>query len=61
MKKKPNTHGGAGRNQGRKTIVPGEPSVVVSVRMSESQKDKLTDLGGSPWVRQRIDRAKVVE
>jgi hypothetical protein len=32
--------------------------VPVSVKMSPDQRDKLGRLGGAPWVRARIDRAK---
>ena len=54
-------HGGAGRGQGRKALSDTEPTVIVSVRMTASQKEKLAGLGGSAWMRQRIDRAKGVE
>jgi hypothetical protein len=58
---KKNTHGGAGRGQGRKGLgnETGEATVVVSVRMTESQRDKLAGLGGSAWVRKKIDMATV--
>ena len=58
---KKNTHGGAGRGQGRKGLgnETGEATVVVSVRMTESQKLKLADLGGSIFVRKKIDMATV--
>lgn len=46
------------RGQGRKPIKEGEETVVVGVRMLKSQRQKLTDLGGAAWVRERIDRAK---
>ena len=51
-------HGGPGRGQGRKPLKPGEKSVPVLIRMAESQKEKLTRLGGAPWVREKIDKAK---
>lgn len=50
--------GGAGRNQGRKPVAEGQPTVTVSLRMTEGQREKLQRLGGAKWVRQRIDRAK---
>lgn len=31
----------------------------VSIKMTEQQKDKLAKLGGAPWVRDRIDKAKL--
>ncbi len=51
--------GGAGRGQGRKRLKQGEYTVPVVIRMAESQKEKLADLGGPQWVRDRIDEAPV--
>lgn len=51
--------GGAGRGQGRKPAYPDAVLVPVTVKMTAQQKDKLQDLGGAPWVRQRIDKAKL--
>jgi hypothetical protein len=50
--------GGAGRGQGRKPLheVAMKP---VSIKMTDQQREKLLALGGSPWVRSRIDGAKV--
>lgn len=50
--------GGPGRGQGRKPVAEGHTTVSVSLRMTESQRDKLALLGGAEWVRQRIDKAK---
>ena len=50
--------GGPGRGQGRKPIKNGQETVTVSLRMTESQRDKVALLGGAEWVRQRIDKAK---
>jgi len=50
-------HGGPGRGQGRKTVVEGEPTITVSVRMAKSQRKKLDRLGGAKWVRDQIDLA----
>ena len=50
--------GGAGRGQGRKPVAEGKPTVTVSLRMTEGQRDKLQRLGGAKWVRQRVDKAK---
>lgn len=49
----------AARRSGRKRLDASSPTVIVSVRMSEKQRTKLDKLGGGPWVRERIDRAKV--
>jgi hypothetical protein len=51
-------HGGTGRGQGRKPLIAGQPMVPVTVKMTAPQKDKLGRLGGAPWVRERIDKAK---
>lgn len=50
--------GGPGRGQGRKPVEEGRPTISVSLRMTEAQRDKLARLGGAAWVRQKIDRAK---
>jgi hypothetical protein len=50
--------GGAGRGQGRKPLNPESQTVVVSVKMTAEQRGKLQRLGGAPWVRTRIDRAR---
>ncbi len=52
------TRGGAGRGQGRKPLVDGDQTVPVSIKMTTSQKEKLSRLGGAPWVRARIDKAR---
>ncbi len=58
METKPTGRGGAGRGQGRKPLKEGVESVAVHVRMTVDQRDKLNRLGGPPWVRDRIDKAK---
>ena len=45
------------RGQGRKPKPPEQRMVVVPLRMTPAQKDKLTDLGGAKWVRDRLDEA----
>ena len=50
--------GGPGRGQGRKPLSPEGPMVPVTLKMTEPQKEKLKRLGGAPWVRQKIDKAK---
>jgi hypothetical protein len=52
------THGGARPGGGRKPLQPGAVTVPVMVKMTEPQKEKLKRLGGAPWVRDRIDKAK---
>ncbi|MEW6705026.1 MAG: hypothetical protein AB1430_09265 [Pseudomonadota bacterium] len=55
---KQSKRGGAGRGQGRKPLQEGEQTLPVTIKMTESQKDKLVRLGGPQWVRDRIDKAK---
>lgn len=51
--------GGARPGAGRKPKVAGAPATqAVSIKMSEAQKEKLQRLGGAPWVREKIDKAK---
>ncbi len=50
--------GGPGRGQGRKPVKAGEETVTVSLRMTAAQREKLALLGGAPWVRKMIERAK---
>jgi hypothetical protein len=58
MEKKLTGRGGAGRGQGRKPLSEQTPLVQVNVKMLPKQKEKLTRLGGAPWVRKKIDEAK---
>lgn len=51
--------GGAGRGQGRKPAYPDAVLVPVTVKMTARQKEKLQELGGAPWVRERIDKAEL--
>ncbi len=52
------THGGAGRGQGRKPLQVGLVTIPVTIKMTPPQREKLRRLGGAPWVRERIDKAK---
>lgn len=45
------------RGQGRKPKPPDQRMVVVPLRMTPHQKEKLTALGGAKWVRDRLDEA----
>ena len=46
------------RKPGQQPIELGQTTVVVPIRMTGPQRDKLKRLGGPAWVRKRIDRAK---
>lgn len=44
---------------GPKPRVAGAPATSpITIKLSEAQKDKLQRLGGAPWVRDKIDKAK---
>lgn len=61
MKSKLTGRGGPGRGQGRKPLSEGEALQPVSIKMSAQQREKLMRLGGAPWVRARIDKAREPE
>lgn len=52
------THGGARPKAGRKPLLDGVASVLVALRMTPPQRDKLRRLGGGTWVRKKIDKAR---
>ncbi len=51
--------GGSRPGSGRKPLEDGLETVIYPVRMSTRQREKLLQLGGAPWVRDRIDKAKL--
>jgi hypothetical protein len=45
--------------RGPKPKVTGAPaSCPVTIKLTQPQRDKLQRLGGAPWVREKIDKAK---
>ncbi|EHR71394.1 hypothetical protein BurJ1DRAFT_2565 [Burkholderiales bacterium JOSHI_001] len=46
------------RSKGRPRLQEGEETIPVTIRMTRPQRDKLARLGGPPWVRSKIDKAK---
>ncbi len=45
--------------RGPKPQVAGAPATSpITIKLSEAQKEKLQRLGGAPWVRDKIDKAK---
>jgi len=38
---------------------PSQATVPVQIRLTAAQRDKLGKLGGAPWVREKIDKAKL--
>jgi hypothetical protein len=61
MKAKADQRGGAGKGQGRKPLDANAPTVGVTLKMTQPQREKLGRLGGARWVRERIDRARESE
>lgn len=57
MKEKPK-HGGKRPGAGRPRIDADARSVTTSISLTPEQRDKLGRLGGSPWIRERIDKAR---
>lgn len=53
-----NQHGGPRPGSGRKPIDAESQTISFPVKMSATQRDKLKRLGGAPWVREKIDKAK---
>ncbi len=46
------------RGQGRPPLSEDEPTVTVSLRMTQTLRDKLARLGGAQWIRDKLARAK---
>lgn len=55
MKEKPEPP----KKRGRPPIDPSEGTQTVAIRMTLAQREKLAKLGGAPWVREKIDKAKL--
>lgn len=45
------------RSRGKPPLSDVESTVLISVRMTPTQRDKFKALGGSEWIRQQIDGA----
>jgi len=58
MQNKLHGRGGPGRGGGRKPLLGDKPLIGVTLKMSEEQREKLKRLGGAPWIREKIDKAK---
>lgn len=51
--------GGARPGSGKKPKVAGAPATSpITIKLTEAQKEKYQRLGGAPWVRDKIDKAK---
>lgn len=55
MTDNPKKRGGPNRGQGRKPLATDGQTVRINITMTAEQRDKLKKLGGSAWVRQRIE------
>lgn len=49
----------APKGRGRPRLDEEESTVPITLRMTTTQREKLAKLGGPPWVRERIDKAKL--
>lgn len=47
------------RRRGRPALDPAEKTQAVTVRLTLAQREKLAQLGGPIWIRDRIDKAKL--
>jgi hypothetical protein len=54
----PTTKTTAVKTRGRPAIQAGEDTVPITIRLTSSQQEKLQRLGGAPWIRARIDKAR---
>lgn len=51
----------AAKRRGRPALQEGAETVPVNIRLTAIQRDKLARLGGAPWVRAKIDKAREPE
>jgi len=49
----------AKKRPGRPSIDPSGETQPVAIRLTAGQREKLAKLGGPPWVREKIDKAKL--
>lgn len=47
--------------RGRKPIPEADRAVVGTIRLTRAHWDKLNALGGTQWIRERIDKARKLE
>jgi hypothetical protein len=47
------------RRPGRPAIDPDRATLPIAIRLTTAQREKLAKLGGPPWVRDKIDKAKL--
>lgn len=48
----------ATKRPGRPALAEGNETVPITLRLTAAQREKLAKLGGPPWVREKIDKAK---
>jgi hypothetical protein len=56
--RKSSGRGGAREGSGRKPKETSDAMQPVTIKMTDMQRAKLAKLGGAPWVREKIDKAK---
>lgn len=56
-----NKRGGAREGAGRKPTPEADALRVGSIRLTQAQWDKLARLGGSSWLREKINKARAPE
>ena len=49
----------ARKRRGRPALGPDQQTQAIALRLTAAQREKLAKLGGPPWVRERIDKAKL--
>ncbi|RZI75177.1 MAG: hypothetical protein EOP13_06280 [Pseudomonas sp.] len=49
----------AKKRRGRPAVDPDQQTQPIALRLTAAQREKLTKLGGPPWVRDKIDKAKL--
>lgn len=47
------------KRPGRPALAEDDQTVPITLRLTAAQRGKLAKLGGPPWVRDRIDKAKL--
>lgn len=46
------------KRPGRPALAAGSETIPITLRLTAAQREKLSRLGGPPWVREKIDKAK---
>jgi hypothetical protein len=49
----------ATKRPGRPALAEEDQTIPITLRLTGAQRKKLAKLGGAPWVREKIDKAKL--